>query len=224
MAAYRDLATVCGVAEPSVAVRSSAVDEDGVTASFAGQYDTYLNIVGVEAVAKAIVQCWASARTIRALEYRRGHGLSGEGVGLAVLIQQLVQADISAVVFSANPVTGSHDHILINASWGLGESIVNGAVTPDAYVVRKADLAIVERQIAQKRRLTVLAREGTQEAPVPRQLQQAPAATDDQVREMARLSMALERAMGWAVDIECAYRDRELYILQCRPITTLGAL
>jgi phosphoenolpyruvate synthase/pyruvate phosphate dikinase len=224
VAAYRDLADMCGVAEPSVAVRSSAVDEDGPTASFAGQYATYLNIVSVEAVAKAVGQCWASARTMRALEYCRSQGLAVEGVRLAVLIQQLVQADSSAVVFSANPVTGSRNHILINASWGLGESIVSGTVTPDAYVVRKDDLAIVERQITQKRRMTILSPEGTQEAAVPHQLQHTPAATDDQVREMAQLSMALEWAMGWAVDIECAYQGRELYLLQCRPITTLGAL
>lgn len=224
VAAYADLAAMCGVAEPSVAVRSSAVDEDGATTSFAGQYDTYLNIVGVDAVATAVVQCWASARTGRALEYRRGQGLSAEGVRLAVLIQQLVPADVSAVVFSAHPVTGSRDHILINANWGLGESVVSGAVTPDAYVVRKADLAIVERQIAQKRRMTVLAQAGIHEAPVPRQLEQAPAATDVQVLELARLSLALERAMGWPVDIECAYQGQELYVLQCRPITTLGAL
>jgi phosphoenolpyruvate synthase/pyruvate phosphate dikinase len=223
VAAYQDLAEMCGVSDPSVAVRSSAVDEDGATASFAGQYDTYLNIVGVEAVAQAIVQCWASSRSVRVLEYRRRQGLSAAGVCLAVLIQQLVQADISAVVFSANPVTRSRDHILINASWGLGESLVSGVVTPDAYVVRKADLTIVERQIAPKRRMTVLAPEGTQEAPVPRTLQNAPAATDDQVIEMARLSLALEWTMGWPVDIECAYQGQTLYLLQCRPITTLGA-
>jgi pyruvate,water dikinase len=223
VAAYRDLAGMCSVSEPRVAVRTSAVDEDGVTASFAGQYDTYLNVVGVEAVAKAIVQCWASSRSVRVLEYRRRQGLSAAGVRLAVLIQQLVQADISAVAFSANPVTGSRDHILINTSWGLGESLVSGVVTPDAYVVRKADLAIEERQIVPKRRMTVLARDGTQEAPVPRTLQNAPAATDDQVIELARLSLALEWTMGWPVDIECAYQGQALYLLQCRPITTLGA-
>jgi phosphoenolpyruvate synthase/pyruvate phosphate dikinase len=223
VAAYRDLAEMCGGADPRVAVRSSAVHEDGATASFAGQYDTYLNVVGIEAVAKAVAQCWASARSVRLLEYCRRQGLSVAGMRLAVLIQQLVPADISAVVFSANPVTGSRDYILINVSWGLGESLVSGVVTPDAYVVRKADLAIVERRIAPKRRMTVLAPEGTQEAPVPRTRQNAPAATDDQVIEMARLSLALEWTMGWPVDIECAYQGQALYLLQCRPITALGA-
>jgi pyruvate,water dikinase len=141
-----------------------------------------------------------------------------------VLVQQLVPADASAVVFSANPVTGGRDEVLINASWGLGESIASGTVTPDTYVIRKSDLAIVSRDIAEKRRMTVLACEGTHEVPVPRRFQKSPTIDDSQVAELARLSMALETAMGWPVDIECAYRGRDLYLLQCRPITTLSAL
>jgi len=220
--AYGGLADMCGVADPSVAVRSSAVDEDGATRSFAGQYETYLNIVGVDAVAEAVVQCWASVRTARALAYRRGQGLSVEGVRLAVLVQQLVPADAAAVVFSANPVTGSRDVVVINAGWGLGESIVSGTVTPDTYVIRKSDLAVVSRDIAEKRRMTVLAPAGTHEVPVPRRHQRTPSIDDGQVVELARLGIALESAMGWPVDIECAYRGRNLYLLQCRPITTLG--
>jgi phosphoenolpyruvate synthase/pyruvate phosphate dikinase len=220
--AYRGLAKRCGVADPGVAVRSSAVDEDGATLSFAGQYETYLNVVGVDAVAEAVVRCWTSGRTARALAYRRGQGLSGKGMRLAVLIQQLVLVDAAAVVFSANPVTGSRDEVVINAGWGLGESIVRGTVTPDTYVIRKSDLAVVSRDIAEKRRMTVLAPAGTHEVPVPRRQQRTPSIDDGQVVELARLGMALESAMGWPVDIECAYRGRALSLLQCRPITTLG--
>jgi pyruvate, water dikinase len=220
--AYRDLAGMCSVADPSVAVRSSAVDEDGTILSFAGQYETYLNIVGVDAVAEAIVRCWTSVHTARALAYRQEQGLSAAGVRLAVLVQQLVPADAAAVVFSANPVTGSRDEVVINAGWGLGESIVRGTVTPDTYVLRKADLVVVSRAIAEKRRMTVLAPAGTQEVLVPRRQQKAPSIDDSQVIELARLGIALELAMGWPVDIECAYRGRDLYLLQCRPITTLG--
>ncbi len=222
--AYQGLAVICGVSDPSVAVRSSAVDEDGATRSFAGQHETYLNIVGVDAVVKAVVQCWTSVRTARALAYRRGQGLSVEGVRLAVLVQQLVAADAAAVVFSANPVTDSRDEVVINAGWGLGESIVSGTVTPDTYVIRKSDLAVVSRDIAEKRRMTVLAHEGTKEVPVPRRQQRAPSIDDGQVVELARLGIALESVMGWPADLECAYRGRELYLLQCRPITTLGPL
>ena len=220
--AYRSLADMCGGVDLRVAVRSSAVDEDGATRSFAGQYETYLNIVGVDAVAEAVVQCWASVRTARALAYRQGQGLSGAGVRLAVLVQQLVPADAAAVVFSTNPVTGRRDEVVINAGWGLGESIVSGTVTPDTYVIRKADLAVVSRAIAEKCRMTVLAPTGTHEVPVPQKHQRAPSVDDSQVIELARLSLALESAMGWSVDIECAYRGRDLYLFQCRPITTLG--
>ena len=222
--AYRDLATMCEVTDLSVAVRSSAVDEDGASRSFAGQYETSLNVVGVDAVSEAVLRCWASVCSERALAYRQGQGLSVAGVRLAVLVQQLVPADAAAVVFSANPVTGSRHEVVINAGWGLGESIVSGTVTPDTYIIRKADLAVMTRDIAEKRRMTVLASAGTQEVPVPRQRQRVPSIDDGQVIELARLAMALEMTMGWPVDIECAYQGQALHLLQCRPITTLGAL
>lgn len=221
--AYRDLGEICGVADPSVAVRSSAIAEDGSTHSFAGQHETYLNIVGAHAVAEAVVRCWTSVRMARALAYRQQQGLSVAGAGLAVLVQQLVPADASAVVFSANPITRSDDEVMINASWGLGESIVSGTVTPDTYIVRKSDLAMGFRDIAEKRRMTVLAQQGTHEVSVPCRHERTPSIDDGQVVELARLSIALETAMGWPVDIECAYRGRDLYLLQCRPITTLTA-
>jgi pyruvate,water dikinase len=214
---------MCGVAEPRTAVRSSAIDEDGSTHSFAGQHETYLNIVGAHAVAEAVVRCWRSVRTARTLAYRQRQGLSAANLCIAVLVQQLVPADASAVVFSANPVTGRDEEVMINASWGLGESIVSGTVTPDTYIVRKPNLAIGFRDIAEKRRMTVLAQRGTREVPVPCSCQKSPTIDDSQVAELARLSMALEAAMGWPVDIECAYRGRDLYLLQCRPITTLSA-
>jgi pyruvate,water dikinase len=224
VSAYRDLAAMCGVTDLSVAVRSSAVDEDGASRSFAGQYETSLNIVGIDAVAAAVLRCWTSVCSERALAYRRGQGTSMARVHLAVLVQQLVTADAAAVVFSANPVTGSRHEVVINAGWGLGESIVSGTVTPDTYVIRKADLAVMTRDIAEKRRMTVLASAGTQEVPVPRQQQKVPSIDDGQVVELARLAMTLETTMGWPVDIECAYQGQALHLLQCRPITILGAL
>ncbi len=157
-AAYRELAERCGADEPPVAVRSSALDEDGGVASFAGQHATYLNVVGADAVAAAVVACWASAQSPHARAYRRRQGLALDTVGLAVLVQLLVAADVSAVLFSTHPITGCQDELVINASWGLGESIVGGTVTPDSYVVRKADCSIVSRQIAEKQRMTVALR------------------------------------------------------------------
>ena len=220
--AYQMLPVRCGVAEPNVAVRSSATDEDGQAASFAGQHETYLNVIGVEAVEAAVSRCWASARSERALAYRHQQGLATETGGLAVLVQQLIMADVSAVVFSANPISGNRDEIVINASWGLGESIVAGTVSPDTYIVAKAALTVISRQIAEKRRMTVPVKEGADEVAVPRFLQMQPTLSDTQAVEMAQLALNLEAEMGWPVDVECAYQGDTLYLLQCRPITTLA--
>ncbi len=114
-------------------------------------------IVGADAILQAVARCWESARSERALEYRRQQGLSVECVRQAVLVQQLVASDASAVVFSANPVTGSRDEVLINTSWGLGKSIFSGTVTPDTFVVRKSDLVVLDRGISDKQRMTVSA-------------------------------------------------------------------
>ncbi|MCH7996763.1 MAG: PEP/pyruvate-binding domain-containing protein [Chloroflexi bacterium] len=221
--AYTRLAQLCGAPDPSVAVRSSGIDEDSATASFAGQHETYLNIVGAEEIAKAVVDCWASVHSPRAVDYRRRQGLPAEGSKIAVLVQQMVPADVSAIVFGVNPVTGNRQEVVVNAGWGLGESVVGGTVTPDTYVVRKKDMTVASRQVSEKHRMTVSIPGGTREVDVPRFLRTRPAINDDQAIEMARLAMDLEKTMGWPVDIECAYHGDRLYLLQCRPVTTLGA-
>ena len=220
-AAISDLMACHSLDDFIAAVRSSAVDEDGATASFAGQHETYLNIAGADAIIQAVTHCWESARSEHALEYRRKQGLSVERPQIAVLVQQLVASDVSAVIFSANPITGSRDEIMINASWGLGESIVGGTVTPDTFVVRKSDLAITSRTIADKQHMTVSTPGGTHEVEVPRFLRAQASLNDEQVVEMAKLALTLEATMEHPVDIECAYAGGELYLLQCRPITTL---
>lgn len=219
--AISDLMACHGLDDFIAVVRSSAVDEDGATASFAGQHETYLNIVGTDAIIQAVIRCWESARSEHALEYRRQQGFSVERPQIAVLVQQLVAADVSAVVFSANPVTGNREEIVINASWGLGESIVGGTVTPDTFIVRKSDLAITRRFIADKQHMTVSAPGGTREVDVPHFLRLQASLTDDQVIEMAKLALTLEATMEHPVDVECAYAGGELHLLQCRPITTL---
>jgi phosphoenolpyruvate synthase/pyruvate phosphate dikinase len=218
--AYGDLSERYG-ALPPVAVRSSAVDEDGGAASFAGQHETYLNIAGADAVIQAVERCWESAHAERALAYRRQQGLSTERIGLAVLVQRLIPADVAAVVFSANPITGNHGEVVINASWGLGESIVGGTVTPDTFVVGKRDHAVRARTIAEKRRMTIAIPGGTREVDVPRLLRTQPSLSDTQISAMAALAASLETTMGWPVDVECAFHGDRLYLLQCRPITTL---
>src|SRR5690606_22363725 len=125
-----------------VAVRSSAIDEDGPVASFAGQHRTLLNIRGFDALVDATVRCVASARAAEAVAYRQQRGLSVEDVRIAVLVQSLVAADSAGVAFTTNPLTGRDDEVLINANWGLGESVVGGTVTPDMFVVNKASWAV----------------------------------------------------------------------------------
>jgi pyruvate,water dikinase len=222
--AYRLLALRCGVPDPAVAVRSSGVHEDGAAASFAGQHETYLNVAGAAAVAEAVMRCWASAWAPRALAYRHRQGLPTAGIKLAVLVQYLVAADVSAVAFSAHPLTGSRDDVVVTASWGLGESIVGGTVTPDTYLVRKAGLVVISRQIAAKARMTVPVAGGVREVEVPRFLRSRPALADEQVREIAQLAASLEETMGWPVDLECAYKGRDIFLLQCRPITATPIL
>lgn len=218
--AYTHLGERCGSPQPPVAVRSSAVGEDGQQASFAGQYETYLNVIGPQAVTVAVLHCLASAQNERAVSYRRSHGY-GEDVQVAVVVQQLVQADASAVVFSADPRTGRRDRVVINATWGLGESLVSGTVTPDLYVVDKNSFGIESRQIGDKACMTVPLQQGTQEVAVPRCMRTEAALGDGQIVALARLAVQLEQGQGWPVDLECAFQNGRLYLLQCRPITTL---
>ena len=220
--AYGELAQRSEVEKPSVAVRSSAIDEDGGLASFAGQYETYLNLEGDAAVAAAVLRCWHSTRAERVTEYRRRNGLEHNPLEMAVLVQELVPADSSAVIFSANPVTQNRDEVVINASWGLGESIVGGTVSPDTFTIDKRDLTLTESRISEKQVMTVRVQDGTEEVPVPRFMRSQPTLSEEQLVAMARLVMSLEDEMGWPVDVESAYHGEELYLLQCRQITTLS--
>jgi rifampicin phosphotransferase len=187
-----------GHADPAVAVRSSAIGEDGGETSFAGQHETVLDVRGVEAIVDAVLRCWRSASSERAVAYRRAHGIT-ERPRIGVLVQQLVPADAAAIAFSADPVAGDPDTIVIDATLGLGEAIASGAVTPDTYAVRKADLAILKRTLAGEHA----------------------ALDDERIREVARLAVALESESGGPVDVECAFADGKLFLLQSRPITTL---
>ena len=218
---YQEMTNRCGFEDPAVAVRSSALDEDGLGASFAGQYDTYLNIKGPEAISGAIVKCWDSVGGERMEAYRKEHNLPAASLGVAVLVQQLISADISGVVFSVNPVSGSRDEVMINATWGLGEGLVSGKVTPDTWIINRSDSAVKNEYIGEKELMTVLDEGGTTEVRVPRAQRQALTLDQEQTREITKLALDLETEMGWPVDLEFAYYANDLYLLQCRPITTL---
>jgi pyruvate,water dikinase len=195
------------------------VDEDGTQASFAGMHDTFLNIKGLDAILEAIQKCWASAVSERAVVYRHERGLPVDDIQIAVLVQQLVPADVSGIAFSLNPVTGSQNEIIMTSSWGLGESIVGGSVTPDTVTVRKSDLAITAQDIGRKMRMTIAVSGSTKEVAVPRFLQEQPCLEESNIQAIARMVRGLEDELDMAVDIEYAIANGELFLLQCRPVT-----
>jgi phosphoenolpyruvate synthase/pyruvate phosphate dikinase len=219
--AYRALLAT----DSPVAVRSSAVDEDGSLTSFAGVHETFLNVHGNDAVLAAIERCLESFFSPRALSYRHERGAAHgafEDVRMSVLVQRQIASDVSIVAFSANPVTSRQDEIVVTASWGLGESVVGGTVTPDTWIVDHTGEFLREERIGDKRRMTVATEGGSREVDVPRVLRNVPSLAWEQVSDVARLAARLERQTGYPVDIECAYADSRLYLLQCRPITTLS--
>ncbi|MGD1107909.1 MAG: PEP/pyruvate-binding domain-containing protein [Terracidiphilus sp.] len=208
-------------ADVPVAVRSSATAEDLPDMSFAGQLDSYLNVLGGDEVLDAVKRCWASLWTGRAIGYRQRQGIKPEDVGMGVVVQQLVAAEVAGVVFTANPVTGARDELMINAGWGLGEAIVSGRVTPDTIVVNKQTGAILSQEIASKDVMTVRLNLGTREEAVPAGKRQQAALEPAQVAELARLGVKIEQLYGQPMDIEWAMCDGRIFIVQARPVTAL---
>jgi pyruvate,water dikinase len=207
--------------DPPVAVRSSATAEDLPEMSFAGQMETYLNVRGGANVLDAVKRCWGSLWTARALAYRAQHGIRPEDLSIAVVVQQLVPADVAGVFFTANPVTGARDQMMINAAWGLGEAIVGGQVTPDTIIVAKPTGAIESQDIATKEVMTVRVSGGTREEPVPAEKRTRATLPPAQAAELARLGMQIEQLYGQPMDIEWAMCDQRIFIVQARPITAL---
>ncbi|MEO5778994.1 MAG: PEP/pyruvate-binding domain-containing protein [Arthrobacter oryzae] len=193
-----------------VAVRSSATAEDLPEASFAGQQDTYLNVTGADAVLDAVRRCWASLWTRRAVAYRHEHGVEQQTAGIAVIVQRMVEADISGVLFTANPLTGRRREAVIDAAPGLGDAVVSGAINPDHFVLDTASGTILERTAGTA---------GTATDPAPgRSL----CLTDGQLRELAALGERAEQALGRPQDLEWSIdADGQVLALQSRPITTL---
>ncbi len=208
-------------ADAPVAVRSSATAEDLPGMSFAGQLETYLNVRGGDEVIRSVKRCWASLWTGRAIGYRQRQGIRPEDVSIAVVVQRLVAAQAAGVVFTANPMTGARDELMINAAWGLGEAIVSGRVTPDTIVINKQTGAITSQKIASKSVMTVRLDLGTREEPVPADKQQRATLEPAQAAELARLGVKIEQLYGQAMDIEWAISDGRIFIVQARPVTAL---
>ena len=204
---------------PAVAVRSSATAEDLAGASMAGQYETFLDVRGDAAVLDAVRRCWSSIRAERVQTYLREHDIDASLVAMAVVVQELIPADVAGVLFTANPRTGSRTEMLIEASWGLGEAVVSGIVQPDTLIVDRATGAVKESVISAKR-VWVNPETRKQEA-VPDERQTLPCLTSHDVRELWTLGLRVMEYFGSAQDLEWAIHNGRLYLLQSRPVTTL---
>jgi hypothetical protein len=207
-----------------VAVRSSATAEDLPGASFAGQQDTYLNVVGGESLLDAVRRCWASLWTDRAVSYRATNGIDPRGVRLAVVVQRMVEASVAGVLFTANPVTGKRRRAVIDASPGLGEAVVSGMVNPDHFVVDTATGTIVERRLGDKRVAVVPAGRGTERVELAPNEGEA-SLSDAHIQALAKLGARVEEHYAAPQDTEWAIDgEGKIWLLQARPITTLFPL
>ncbi len=204
-----------------VAVRSSATAEDSITATWAGQLDTYLNTTRSELLTN-VQRCWASLFTPRAIFYRFERNLHSEEISVAVIVQKMVVSEASGVVFSVHPVTEDPNQLIIEAGWGLGEAIVSGQVTPDSYVIAKDSLKILNKKIVTKERGLYQKKGGGNEwRPISKQRQRTQALSDELIIELTKTVLAIEKHYGFPCDIEWALEDGQIYITQSRPITTL---
>jgi pyruvate,water dikinase len=214
-----------------LAVRSSATAEDLAGASFAGQQATYLNVLGEEALLEAVLKCWASLFEARAIYYRAEQGFGQLDVGIAVPVQQMVDSQAAGVMFTIDPTNNDLEHISIEAAYGLGEVVVLGAVTPDRYLVDKKTLEITAKDIFKQTwmltresgsgdtgDLSVLQKEGI---PVAAELQEAQKITDEQILDLAKLAIAIEKHYGKPQDTEWGINKGKVFMLQSRPVTTL---
>ncbi len=185
----------------AVAVRSSASAEDSPHQSFAGQYDTFLNVASFDDCIESVKKCWASLWNERAFDYRRQNAVDHLDVEMAVIVQQMVSADVSGIIFTADPLTGNTDKIVIEAARGLGENIVQGRIAPDRYVLKKPDLTIAERMPATRDAL--------------------PCIDDTTAKRLAELALKVESHFAAPQDIEWALKNAQIWLLQARPVTTL---
>ncbi len=205
---------------PPVAVRSSATAEDLPEMSFAGQQDTYLNILGEDALLQAVVNCWASLWTARAIGYRTRNQIAHHDVALAVVVQQMVQSEASGVLFTANPLTGKRSETVIDATLGLGEALVSGQVEPDHYVVDTITARILHKTLGAKA-LAIRGESGGGTVTVHADASHQQALPDAVIVELAGLGRRVADLYQAPQDIEWAWADGKLYLLQARPVTSL---
>jgi pyruvate,water dikinase len=204
-----------------VAVRSSALGEDSAEATFAGQQDTYLWVRGIDPICDAVARCWASLYSTEAVSYRQRFGVENPAMG--VTIQLMVDAAVSGVMFTCNPVSGDRSMVAINASWGLGLAVVGGEVTPDDYLVSKVTGEVVRQTVNDKRLEYVPGDDGAQAVDVSEARRHAQCLDADAIATLVDIAKRVERHFGAPQDIEWAFdHTGELFILQSRPVTAMA--
>jgi len=204
-----------------VACRSSATAEDLPDASFAGQQETFLNVSGEANLIQKVRACWASLFEPRAIFYRQEKGFDHFKVGIAVPVQKMIQSDVSGIMFTINPVTNDKTQIVIEAIWGLGEKIVQGAYTPDHYLILKQTWKILQKQVNPQTKMLTLKKKQNQEIKVPKNKINKPKMTDQQIIDLAKLGQKIHQHYFFPQDIEWAMEDNQMYIVQSRPVTTI---
>lgn len=211
-----------GLQAEYVAVRSSATAEDGAEAAWAGQLDSYLNTDEAHLLTN-VRRCWASLFTPRAIFYRFEKGFDKTHVSVAVVVQAMVQSEISGIAFSVHPVTQDYNQMIIEAGWGLGEAIVSGQITPDSYVVEKEPRNILDINVAEQERMIVRKQGGGNEwIDIDAHKKAVQKLSGRQIIELSDIIMRIEQHYGFPCDIEWAMQHEQFYIVQSRPITTLG--
>jgi pyruvate, water dikinase len=206
---------------PFVAVRSSATAEDSSDASWAGELETYLNTTE-KTLLENVKLCWSSLFTPRAIFYRHEKDLVKTKVSVAVVVQAMIDSEISGITFTVHPVTQDKEQMIIEAGYGLGEAIVSGSITPDAYVIDKRDFSIIDINISlQEREIVKCLRQGVKWKKIPAKMQEKQKLSGQEIIELAKICANIEKHYKFPCDIEWAYFKSKFYITQSRPITTL---
>lgn len=203
-----------------VAVRSSATAEDSKIDSWAGQLETYLNVMRKDLI-KCVKKCWASLYTPRAIFYKAKRGLGKSSVFVAVVVQKMIQSEVSGVCFSVHPVTRNENQMIIEACWGLGEALVQGIITPDSYVIQKSNFKILDINKNNQEKMIVRTAKGTKIANVPDSKRDQQKISAAQIKELAKICLKIQNHYKEPQDIEWALEKGRFYIVQSRPITTL---
>lgn len=204
-----------------VAVRSSATAEDSSIASWAGELETYLNVTDVN-LFDSVKKCWASLFTPRAILYRFEKGLQEENVSVAVVIQKMIQSEVSGITFTVHPITEDRNQLVVESGWGLGEAIVGGQITPDTYIFDKTNEDIIDVNVSEQNMMIVREANGIKEVSVAAKKKAEQKLTNEQIKEISKICIQIEKHYKKPQDIEWGLENGKFYILQSRPITTLG--